>query len=92
MSSTNLNVGGYKQITATGNVCPQAGAALLGIFVSTTTAGTITVYDSNATSTATTIVATFTPVAATWYTLPFSASQGLYIVVGGALSATVSFA
>ena len=92
MSSTNLPVGGYKQISATGNVCPQGGVALLGIFVSSATTGTITVYDSNAASTANTIVAIFTVAPATYYPLPFSVSQGIYIVVGGTVSATVSFA
>ena len=92
MSSTNLNVGGYKQISTTGNVCPQGGVAILGIFVSSATTGTIAIYDSNAASTATPIVSIFTVVPGTYYPLPFSVGQGIYIVIGGTVSATVSFA
>lgn len=92
MSVTNLPVGGYKQISATGNVSALP-ANLIGIFVSAATATpTITVYDDAATGTSTKIVDTFTPTAATWYPLPFSASKGLYVVLGGTVSATVAFA
>ena len=45
MAGTAQNVGGYKQFTATGNISPF-GSSLLGIFVSASTVGTITVYDS----------------------------------------------
>ena len=44
MAGTVQNVGGYKLLTTTANISP-VGASLLGIFVSASTAGTITIYD-----------------------------------------------
>jgi hypothetical protein len=85
-----LMTGGYKNITATGNVSPVT-TDLLGIFVSTSTSGTITIYDSATTTTSAPITGTFNVTAGTWYAIPASASAGLYIVVGGTLNATVIF-
>ena len=90
MAGTVQNVGGYKLLSATGNISP-VGASLLGIFVSASTAGTITIYDS-ATTTTTKVIDTFTGVTATWYPIPVSTTAGIYIVVSGTLSATVVFA
>lgn len=92
MSATNLQVGGYKQITATANICPIP-IGLLGVFVSSASAvPTITVYDSASTGTATKIVDTFTPVGATYYPINAGASVGLYVVLGGTVSATFVYA
>jgi hypothetical protein len=91
MAGTALNVGGYKLLTATGNVSPF-GASLLGIFASTSTVGTVTIYDSATTTTAAKVIDTVTLVAGTWYPMPISTTAGIYIVVGGTLSATVVFA
>jgi len=92
MSATNLNIGGYKQISASGNVSPIP-IGMLGVFVSNAASTpTITVYDDAATGTTTKIVDTFTPISGTWYPLPFGASKGLNFVIGGTVSATVSFA
>ena len=89
MSVTNLNVGGYHQITATGNIVPYS-TSMLGIFVSAASATpTITIYDSATTTTSTTVVSVFTPVSATWYPIPVSVGAGLYIVISGTVSATV---
>lgn len=91
MSTSVLNTGSYKQISASGNVSPIPGT-ILGIFVSAASATpTITVYDSASTGTATKIVDTFTPVAATWYPMQFGTTAGLNVVIGGTVSATVSF-
>lgn len=82
--------GGYRQISASGNVVPHQ-CELLGIFVSAASATpTITVYDDAATGTTTKMVDTFTPVAGTWYPLPFTAKSGVNIVISGTVSATVS--
>lgn len=92
MSGVALQVGGYKQITATGNVSP-IGCKLLGIFVSAATATpTITVYDSATTTTTDPVVTVFTPVAGTFYTIPGATENGIYVVIGGTVSATVFFA
>lgn len=81
---------GYAQIVASTNVWPKS-AALLGIFVSSATAGTITVYDDPAAGTAVKIVDTFTVTPGTYYKLPYRALKGLNIVLGGAVSCTVGF-
>lgn len=82
----------YKQISATTNVRPVSGV-LGGIFVSAASATpTITVYDSATTTTTTKIVDTFTPVAGTYYPLPFSLSNGCYVVISGTVSCTVGTA
>ena len=91
MAGTNQNVGGYKLISATGNVSPF-GASLLGIFVSTSSSGTITVYDSATTTTTAKVIDTVSVTAGTWYPMPVGTTAGIYIVVGGTLSATVVFA
>lgn len=81
----------YKQINASGNVCANDGV-MGGIFVSAASATpTITVYDDSAAGTTTKIVDTFTPVAGTFYPLPFAFSKGLNVVIGGTVSATVGY-
>jgi hypothetical protein len=80
--------GGYKVVTATGNVSPIA-TDMLGVFVST--AGTFQVYDSATTTTTAPITGVVTATAGTWYQIPASCSAGIYIVAGGSLNATVFF-
>lgn len=92
MSGIAQYVGGYKQITATGNVSP-IGCKLLGIFVSSSTLGTITIYDSATTTTSTKVVDTTVALTGgTWIPIPVAFASGIYIVVGGTLSATVVYA
>jgi hypothetical protein len=91
MSGIANYVGGYKQITATGNVSP-IGCKLLGILVSASSSGTVTIYDSATTTTATKVVDTVTLTAGTWLPMPIGFASGVYIVVGGTLSATVVYA
>ena len=81
-----LGVGTSKPFTATGNISPIPGA-LLGFFVSSSTSGTITVYDSATTTTTTKLVDTFTGVAGTFYNIPITTANGLYVVVTGTISA-----
>ena len=91
MSGIAQYVGGYKQISATGNVSP-IGCKLLGIFVSSSTVGTVTIYDSATTTTTTKVVDTVSLTAGTWLPMPIGFASGVYIVVGGTLSATVVYA
>lgn len=79
------------QITATANVCARKGR-LGGIFVSAASAvPTITVYDDAAAGTTVKLVDTFTPVAGTYYKLPFRFSNGCRVVIAGTVSCTVGF-
>ena len=91
MSIGVLASGAYKQITASANIQSYA-SNLLGVFCSSSTAGTLTVYDDAGTGTTTKVVDTFTLVAGTFYQLPFGLSKGLYVVIGGTASVTVAFA
>ena len=86
----SVNVYTPKQITATTNVCSGDGL-LGGIFCSSSTAGTATVYDDAATGTTTKIVDTFNLTAGTFYSLPFGVSNGIYVVLGGTASVTVAY-
>jgi hypothetical protein len=84
----------YTNITATANIKPAAGK-LKGIFVSAASSTpTITVYDSATTTTTRTILGVFTPAAATSYLLPLDgayAKDGIYVVIGGTVTATVIY-
>lgn len=89
MAGTVIESFGYKQLSASANVC--AGAAALGcIFVSSGSA-TVTIYDDAATGTSTKVVDAFTATAGTFYPLPFGCSAGINIVVSGTISMTVGF-
>lgn len=84
----------YTYITASKQIKVGAGK-LRGIFVSSASSTpTITIYDVQ-TGTATTMVGVFTPVAATFY--PFGSldgvffNQGLNVVLGGTVAATVIY-
>lgn len=91
MSDIVVESGGYKVINASGNVWPSP-AALLGIFVSSATGTpTITIYDDTATGTTVPLVPVFTPVAGTYYKLPFRTVNGINVVIGGTVTATVGF-
>lgn len=84
------NVFTPKQITATANICNSDGI-LGGIFCSSSTAGTATVYDDAATGTTNKIVDTFNLTAGAYYTLPYAVANGIYIVIGGTASITVGY-
>ena len=84
----------YTYITASKQIKVGAGK-LRGIFVSSASSTpTITIYDVQ-TGTATTMVGEFTPVGATFY--PFGSldgaffNQGLNVVLGGTVAATVIY-
>ena len=80
---------GYAVVSASGNVSPKP-CALVGIFVAAASATpTITIYDDAGTGTTVTLVSVFTPVAGTYYKLPFRTLNGLNIVIGGTVSCTV---
>lgn len=64
----------------------QPGLKLLGIFVSSTSAGTLAVSDG-----ATSKVAVFSPTAATFYPLPFEVTTSLVLTVTGTLAATAFY-
>jgi hypothetical protein len=84
----------YTAISATTQIKRDAGK-LNGIFVSSASGTpTITVYDSFASSTSDPVVlATFTPTANTNHNFfqGLYTSKGIYVVIGGTVSATISY-
>jgi len=80
--------GQAKPVAATANVKSSTGT-LLGVFVSVAdTTPTLALYDSATTTTTVPLIATFTPVAGTWYPMPIGFGSGLYAVLGGNVSCT----
>jgi hypothetical protein len=90
MAIGNLNVGVFKNLTATANVKASQGA-LLGFYVNSTTSGTIQFYDDAATDTTAPITGVITP-AIGWHNLPVGFGSGLYAVVGGTANITIVYA
>lgn len=80
-----------KQLSATANICSGDGI-LAGVFCSSSTSGTLTIYDDAATGATTKIVDTFNLVAGTYYQLPFAVANGIYLVIGGTASITAAYA
>lgn len=84
----------YTAITSTTQIKRDAGK-LNGIFVSSASSTpTITVYDSSASSTSDPVViATFTPTANTMHNFfqGLYTNKGIYVVIGGTVSATISY-
>jgi hypothetical protein len=91
MSAPTYEVGGYRNITATGNLSPVPGA-ILGVLCSTTTAGTIQFYDSATNTTTTPITGVITPAAGSFTPIKAFAANGVYAVITGTLNATVVIA
>lgn len=81
------------RIAAANNLIVTGAAGLMGIFVSqAATVPTITVYDGvSAAAPATILVNTFTPIAGNFYPMPFFVGRGIFIVLGGAVDATVAW-
>ena len=84
----------YTAITATTQIKPAAGK-LRGIFVSSASSTpTITVYDSFASSASDPVVlATFTPTGNTNHNFVegLYTNKGIYVVIGGTVSATIAY-
>ena len=81
--------GSPENITSSTNVMPRSGY-ITGIWVSSASSTpTIAVYDSEASGTSTVIAATFTPIAGSWYPIPFRVNSGCYVVISGTVNCTV---
>lgn len=76
-------------LTASAAISPvTAGRRLGGIFCSSSTSGTVKVWDNTAAS-GTVLVDTFTVAAGTFYQLPAIARNGLYITIANTATITV---
>ena len=79
----------YKNFTSTTTIVPAQttpNVRLLGIFVASTSSGTLKVASG-----ANTVVNTFTPNNATFYPIPAECNGTVTITVGGTLDATVFY-
>ena len=79
-----------KQLSASGNAVNTDGI-MAGVFCSSSSSGTLTIYDDAATGTTNKIVDTFPLVAGTFYPLPIAFAAGLNLVVGGTASFTLLY-
>lgn len=86
---TPVNEYGYpKRLTASGAI-DQGQGVLVGIFVASCTGATITIYDGQSAS-GVVMVGAFTPIAGTFYPLPFSFQSGCYCVITGTCDLTAA--
>lgn len=89
MLSNMSNVNAYKNVTATGAVATGAGV-LSGVYVNSTTAGTIKLWDNTAGS-GTVINNTFTPTVGYHDLGNVAFSTGCFATIGGTIDATFHF-
>lgn len=87
MTQIVTEAGTPLKFTSTTTINPTGAAVkLLGIFVATTSGGTIALSNGS-----TAVVSAFTPLAGTFYPLPFEFSSSCVITVVGTLDATASY-
>lgn len=82
----------YAQISAS-TIVKKSQGKIKGIFCSSVSGGTITIYDSAVVSTATKVIDTFTPVAATNYNFfdGINTENGIYVVIASTASVTIYY-
>ena len=88
MSAPVAEVGGYKNITATGAVSTGA-CQLIGFYVNNTTIGTLVLRDGGASGTV--MSGTITP-AIGFHRFPANVGVNLYATIGGTLDVTFFYA
>lgn len=88
MSATPNTRATATRLTATGTIKTGRGK-LVGFFVSSTTTGTLVLYD--ATSATNQFTGTITPAAGAWYPLPVPFRVGLHAVIANTLDVTFVF-
>ena len=87
MAQPVTEASGYKNFTDADSVLTITGKkSVTGIFVASSTAGTLQVSDGS-----TTVVNTFSASAGTFYPMPFQATTSLVITIGGTLDGTIFF-
>lgn len=79
----------YKNLSASG-LCATGTGQLGGIFVASASGSpTIKVWDNTSAAT-TVLVNTFTPIAGTFYPMPFCFNTGIYVTISGTVDCTVA--
>jgi hypothetical protein len=83
-------MGGVKKLNGTTSQLVKTGAGVLaGIFVNSTSAGTVKLWD--ALSAVGTIIVNTHTIAPGWNPMPFTFDTGLYITVGGTIDYSISY-
>ena len=91
MTVGNLQNGISKLInTATTTAVKATQGSMIGIFCTSSTAGTVAIYDDPST-TNNKVLDTTTLAAATYYPLPISMANGMTIVTGGTINIAVIY-
>ena len=85
MANPVTEAGQFKKFTASTTIAVP-GLKLLGIFVSQNTSATLAVNDGSDA-----VINTFTPMAGTFYPMPFECKTALLLVVSGTMDATAFY-
>jgi hypothetical protein len=88
MPGINQNGYSYRNISASANVS-NVSCTLAGVFCSTSTSGTIAIYDSATTTTSLPVTGTIALTAGQFYSVPAGLGYGCYVVIGGTANVTV---
>lgn len=84
-------IGGCCYLNGTSSqLVKTGGGELIGIFVASSSSGTIKLWDA-LTAVAPILINTFSANAGAWYPLPFRFKTGLFITVGGTIDYTISY-
>jgi hypothetical protein len=83
-------VGGDKAVNLTASALVKTGSGdLVGIWVASTSAGTVKLWNNTAASGA--VLVETSTLNTGWNAMPFPFTVGLYITIGGTLNCTLSF-
>lgn len=85
------NVGQYSGPITSSKVLKGGEGQLLGVLVSSTSSGTIKLWDNATAASGTVIIDTFTPAGTGYFPLPFTFTNGCYVTIGGTISCSFSF-
>lgn len=80
----------YKTLSASGLVATGDGV-LIGILVSSSSSGTLKVWDNTSAATTVIVDTTDTITAPTFIAMPFAFSVGCYVTIGGTAKITVAY-
>jgi hypothetical protein len=84
-------IGGTDYLNGSTSQAVKTGEGyLIGVFVASSSSGTIKLWDNTAGSGAI-LVNTFSALAGQWYPIPVRFKTGLFITVGGTIDYTLSF-
>ena len=87
----NIPAGSSSGPITSSGVLKGAEGQLLGVLVSSTSSGTIKLWDNATAASGTVLIDTFTPAGTGWFPLPFQFKNGCYVTIGGTISAAFSF-